>query len=84
MSAAPARSPLRELARRTGGGIEVALYWRPADNTTSIEVRESSSGERLAFIVSAEHALDAFYHPFAHLPTAVGGSPAARRAGARS
>ena len=84
MSAATARSPRRELARRASGGIEVALYWCPADNTTSIEVRESSSGERLAFIVPGEHALDAFHHPFAHLPTAVGGSSPARRAGARS
>ena len=84
MSATTARSPLRELARRAGGGIEVALYWCPADDTTSIEVRESSSGERLAFIVPGEHALDAFYHPFAHLPAAVGGSSPARRAGAPS
>jgi hypothetical protein len=84
MSAATASSPLRELARRAGGGIQVALYWCPTDNTTSIDVRETSSGERLAFVVPGEHALDAFYHPFAHLPAAVGGSSPARRAGAPS
>jgi len=84
MNASTSLGPHRELARRAGGGIEVVLYWRPADNTTSIEVWESASDERLAFVVPGVHALDAFYHPFAHLPTAVGVSSPARRAGARS
>ena len=84
MSAATARNPRRELARRASGGMEVALYWCPADNATSIEVWEYSSGERLAFIVPGEHDLDAFFHPFAHLPAAVGGSSPACGAGAPS
>jgi hypothetical protein len=58
----------RELARRVSGGIEVTLYWSPEDNSTSIEVEERDSGELvLAFPVPRERALDAFYHPFAHL-----------------
>jgi hypothetical protein len=59
--------PRRELARRISGGIEVTLYWSTGDNSTSVEVFQPSSGETLLFTVAGEHALDAFYHPFAHL-----------------
>lgn len=58
----------RELARRASGGLEVTLYWNACDNSTSVEVWQPSSGEALAFAVAGEHALDAFYHPFAHFP----------------
>ena len=61
----------RELARRVSGGIEVTLFWSAHDNTTSIEVWQPSTEELLTFPVAHEHALDAFYHPFAHLPTAL-------------
>jgi hypothetical protein len=59
--------PRRELARRISGGSEVTLYWSTGDNSTSVEVFQPSSGETLLFTVAGEHALDAFYHPFAHL-----------------
>ena len=58
----------RELARRSSGGIEVTLYWRARDNRTTIEIRQEPD-ETLIFAVSGDRALDAFYHPFAHLPT---------------
>jgi hypothetical protein len=48
----------------------VTLYWRADDNSTHIEVKGRASDEQLAFAVAGEHALDAFYHPFAHLPIA--------------
>jgi hypothetical protein len=64
--------PRRELARRISGGVEITLYWWAADNTTSIEVWQPDSGETLAFDVRPERALDAFYHPFAHLPLEAG------------
>ena len=76
--------PQRELARRLSGGLEVALYWCPTDNSTSIEVWQSSSEERLAFLVPREQALDAFYHPFAHFPHASDELAPAHEAGARS
>jgi hypothetical protein len=57
----------RELARRVGAGIEIALFWCPPDDSTSIEVWHPVSGERLAFLVPGECALDAFHHPFAYL-----------------
>jgi hypothetical protein len=57
----------RELACRASGGIEVALYWSPLDNSTTIEVWDSASEETLVFAVAPERALEAFYHPFAQL-----------------
>ncbi len=59
--------PRRELARRVSGGIEVALYWSPLDNRTTVEVWDVASDETLAFRVQPERALEAFYHPFAQL-----------------
>jgi len=57
----------RELARRVVGGLEVTLYWDAADNSTSIEVRHVASGTTLRSAVPGEDALDAFYHPLAHI-----------------
>jgi hypothetical protein len=59
----------RELAHRVNGGIEVTLYWSADDNSTSVEVFHTATGRTLHFAVARESALDAFYHPFAHLPT---------------
>ena len=59
--------PCRELARRTSGGIEVTLYWSAHDNSVTVEVWQPASEETLLISVSPERALDAFYHPFAHL-----------------
>ena len=58
----------RELARRVTGGLEITLYWDAHDNTTSIEVHQTATAETIAFPVAGGRALDAFYHPFAHLP----------------
>jgi hypothetical protein len=59
-----------ELAHRVSSGIEVTLYWSAADNSTFIEVWQPASDETFAYAVAGERALDAFYHPFAHLPIA--------------
>ena len=75
MTAASVSEARRELARRAGGGIDVALYWNTADDSTSVEVWHHSSGVTLAFSVAREHALDAFYHPFAHVSSAVAEAP---------
>jgi hypothetical protein len=72
MSAATMSDPRRELARRVSNGIEVTLYWWVLDNSTSIEVSEAASNETFAYVVDRERALDAFYHPFAHLPISPG------------
>ena len=70
----------RELAHRVSGGMEITLYWWAADNSTSIEVWQPDSGETLAFDVPPERALDAFYHPFAHLALTSGNPIALVRA----
>jgi hypothetical protein len=70
MSPATASHSRRELAHRATGGLEVTLYWNASDNSTSVELREGTSDKPVAFAVPREHALDAFYHPFAHLPPA--------------
>jgi hypothetical protein len=57
----------RELARRVNGGLEITLYWDARDNATTVEVHQASTAETIAFPVSADRALDAFHHPFAHL-----------------
>jgi len=72
MSTATMSNPRRELARRVSNGIEVTLYWWALDNSTSIEVSEAASNETFAYVVDRERALDAFYHPFAHLPISPG------------
>ena len=60
--------PRRELAHRVTGGIEVTLYWYAENNSTSIEIWQPSTEERLAFVIPGDQALETFYHPFAHLP----------------
>ena len=74
----------RELAHRVSGSIEITLYWCAEDNSTSIEVWQPPSEERLAFVVPREDALDAFHHPFAHLPLSFGERLLAYEARARS
>ena len=70
MPTAPVCNPRQELARRVSGGIEVTLYWSAHDNSTSVEIWQPEPEEMLTFTVGGDRALDAFYHPFAHLPTA--------------
>ena len=59
--------PRRELARRMSGGIEVALYWSPLDNSTTVEVWQATTEETFVVPVPPERALEAVYHPFAQL-----------------
>jgi hypothetical protein len=64
-------NPYRELAHRVSGGIAVTLFWCADDNRTSVEIYHAATGQTLRFAVPPRHALDAFRHPFAHLPTPV-------------
>jgi hypothetical protein len=68
MNAAAIPHSRHELARRVSGGIEVALFWSATGNSTTVEVWQAATGETLRFTVARTDALDAFYHPFAHLP----------------
>jgi len=70
MSAATAiliPAPRQELAFRSSGGLEITLYWDADEQTTSVEIHQPATQETIALTVPQEDALDAFYHPFAHL-----------------
>ena len=56
----------RELAHRTGNGIDVTLFWTKSTNAVTIAAIDTHSGEVLEFEVDAGRALDAFNHPYAY------------------
>jgi hypothetical protein len=60
----------RELAHRTGNGIDVTLFWTKSTNTVTIAALDSHSGEELEFEVDGCRALDAFNHPYAYAAAA--------------
>jgi hypothetical protein len=64
----PLRGRGRELAHRTGSDIEVSLHWHP-DNSLTLLLVEVPTGVVFEFGVEPGHALDAFNHPYAYLPT---------------
>lgn len=66
---ATAITTCRELAHRTGDGIEVTLFWTKATNTVAVAVLDTRSGEALEFDVDGNAALDAFNHPYAYAAT---------------
>ena len=68
MTTSAATEP-RELAHRTGNGIDVTLLWTEATNTVTIAVLDGDSAEELEFDVDGCHALDAFNHPYAYAAT---------------
>jgi hypothetical protein len=67
--ATSAATERRELAHRTGDGIEVSLLWTKSTNRIAIAVADSHSGEELEFEVDGSRALDAFNHPYAYAAT---------------
>ena len=59
----------RELAHRTGNGIEVTLLWTKSTSKVTIAVTDAHSGEEFEFAVDGSRALDAFNHPYAYAAT---------------
>ena len=59
----------RELAHRTGDGIEITLFWNRASRLVTIAVLDTRSDEALEFEVGGAVALDAFHHPYAYAAT---------------
>lgn len=66
MSASTARTRSRELAARRDQGLAVVLRWYPRDGAVTVSVADARTGERFEIAVDREHALDAFYHPYAY------------------
>jgi hypothetical protein len=58
--------PEKELAHRTGDGIDVSLYWNERTNRVTVKVYDARSDERFEFDVDGSRALDAYRHPFAY------------------
>jgi hypothetical protein len=55
----------RELAHRSSNGIDVRLYWNPTDDGVTVTVVDTL-GAAFELDVAPQHALDAFYHPYAY------------------
>ena len=56
----------RELALRESDGIRVVLLWHPREDSVTVSVEDARDDHRFELAVEREHALDAFYHPFAY------------------
>jgi hypothetical protein len=59
----------RELARRAGNGIEVALYWSSSTNRLKVAVSDNRLCHHLDFVVDDADAINAFREPFADATT---------------
>ena len=57
----------RELAYRSGDGLEVSLLWDPRDDSLSVRVKDTRAGARYEIPVADARPLDVFEHPFAYL-----------------
>jgi hypothetical protein len=62
----PHTTTFKELASRTGDGVEVSLLWSPPDDRLLVVVEDAKAEERFALEARADNALDVFYHPFAY------------------
>ena len=58
--------PRRELAHRSGDGIDVTLFWNRVDDTVAVEVIDHTTELAFEVLVPRERALDAFHHPYAY------------------
>jgi hypothetical protein len=56
---------IRELAAHESNGLSVRLLWHPLEGAVTVSVEDYHEGECFDLAVAPEHALDAFYHPFA-------------------
>jgi hypothetical protein len=61
---------VKELAYRSGAGVEVALMWSETDGRLSVVVNDWQSGDAFEIEASGTNALDVFNHPFAYRPAA--------------
>jgi hypothetical protein len=47
-------------------GVSVRLLWHPRDNALTVSVEDGRLGDCFDLAIAPDHALDAFYHPFAY------------------
>ena len=60
----------RELAHRRSCGIDVRLWWNPADGGLTVEVLDDSDGSALVVAVGERPPLQVFSHPYAYAQVA--------------
>lgn len=58
--------PLRELAHRSGDGLDVTLLWAPKTNGLLVCVCDQKLGAYFQIQPEAHLALDVFYHPYSY------------------
>jgi hypothetical protein len=69
----------RELHSRASAGIQVSLWWSPAEGRTWVAVRDVRAGAGFVLpVLAGERARDVFDHPYAY--AARHGVPATARA----
>jgi hypothetical protein len=56
----------RELDHRVSDGLDVKLLWNSLTDRVSVAVTDERTGEFFELDVDPEHALIAFYHPYAY------------------
>jgi len=64
-----ARSPAserRELAHRSGAGVDVTLYWQPILDELLVCVRDERHGAHFEIRPPHNRALDVYNHPYAY------------------
>jgi hypothetical protein len=61
-----AESELRELARRSGAGVDVTLYWHPVLDELIVCVCDKRHGAHFEIRPARSLALDVYYHPYAY------------------
>jgi hypothetical protein len=54
----------RELARRTGDGVDVTLLWEQATGVVTVCVTDEKCDSYFELHPRPEQALDCFYHPY--------------------
>jgi hypothetical protein len=62
---------IRELAHRSGDGIEVTLFWDSLDDRLTVRAWDTRTGEFFEIEAPRHAALDVFQHPFAWAPERV-------------
>ena len=59
--------PLQELAHRVSDGLEVTLFWRPADDELMVCVCDQRRGAYFVVQPEPHLALDVFYYPYSYV-----------------
>ena len=57
---------VKELAYRSGSGVEVALFWSEGDGRLSVVVNDWQAGDAFEIEATGSNALDVFNHPYAY------------------